>query len=68
MPTNYTLKLVLLQSPWTQKVIAEMIGLTSARLSKIVGGYTHPTVTEKEGLSKVLGKSVEALFGKKSSG
>jgi len=68
MSLNYTLKLAILQSPWTAKVIAESAGLTPGRLSKIVGGYTRPTKSERTRIASILQRPEMALFGTDEKG
>jgi hypothetical protein len=63
MATNLQLKISILQSPWTAKIIAESAGLTPGRLSKIVGGYSRPTKSEKTRIASILQRPEMALFG-----
>ena len=62
MPTNYALKLAIIQTAWKQKSVAEAMGISPGRLSKIVGGFARPTEGEKNHLARILGKTREELF------
>lgn len=46
----------------TQKELAGKLGLTPARLNKMLEGYEKMSVETAMRISKILGKSVEELF------
>jgi transcriptional regulator with XRE-family HTH domain len=62
MPTNMKLKVAILESPWTAKVIAEAIQLAPGKLYKIVGGFAKPSADERRKIASVLNKDEEELF------
>ena len=43
--------------------VAKQIGVHHSTISKFISGLQEPTEEQKEKLAKVLGKSVEELFG-----
>lgn len=46
----------------TQGEIAQEMGISESRLSRIINGYTVPRASEQEILSKILGVDKNQLF------
>ena len=59
---NSKLKNLVRKSGKTQGEIANEVGISEARLSRIIHGYTKPRKSEEEALAKVLGILAVEVF------
>ena len=59
---NSKLKDLVKKSGKTQGEIAIEVGISEARLSRIIHGYTKPRKSEEEALAKVLGILTVEIF------
>ena len=59
---NSKLKDLVKKSGKTQGEIAIEVGISEARLSRIIHGYTKPRESEEEALAKVLGILTVEIF------
>jgi len=59
---NLKLKNIIKNSGKTQGQIAKEVGISEARLSRIIHGYTKPRKSEEEALAKVLGLLTIDIF------
>ena len=57
------LKIAILESNRTQRILARETGMAESRLSDIVRGWVDPREDEKEALARVLNQPVAVLFG-----
>lgn len=56
------LSVALFQHPFPQYLVAQELGISETRLSRIAKGRVAPTEDEKLGLARILGLDVESLF------
>ena len=59
---NSKLKNLIRKSGKTQGEIASEVGISEARLSRIIHGYTKPRKSEEDTLAKVLGILTVEVF------
>lgn len=59
---NLALKVAILESGKTQRVIAVRTGIDETRLSRIVRGQISPVKLERKALTRVLHKAESELF------
>lgn len=62
MPQNIPLKVAIVQSGKTQNAIAEEIGMSVFRLSRIVNGHDYPRPEERTALAKAVRRRVSEVF------
>lgn len=57
-------KLALLRRNMPQYEAARRLGMSETRFSRILCGRADPTAEEAEGIARLVGERVEALFGR----
>lgn len=62
MPKNWELLRAIEAAGYTQRSLAEFIGMHESEMSKIVNGRLMPRDDEKQLIANALEKKVEALF------
>lgn len=62
MPKNWELLRAIEAAGYTQRSLAEFIGMYESEMSKIVNGRLMPRDDEKQLIANALEKKVEALF------
>ena len=63
MAKNLALKLARVQKDLTQKDLAEIVGVSRQTINAIEKGEYNPTIKLCRKLCRVLGKSLDELFG-----
>ena len=63
MAKNLALKLARVQKDLTQKDLAEIVGVSRQTINAIEKGDYNPTIKLCRKLCRVLGKSLDELFG-----
>lgn len=63
MAKNLALKLARVQKDLTQKDLAEIVGVSRQTINAIEKGEYNPTIRLCRKLCRVLGKSLDELFG-----
>lgn len=63
MAKNLALKLARVQKDLTQKDLAEIVGMSRQTINAIEKGEYNPTIRLCRKLCRVLGKSLDELFG-----
>ena len=63
MSKNLALKLARVQKDLTQKDLAEIVGVSRQTINAIEKGEYNPTIKLCRKLCRVLGKSLDELFG-----
>lgn len=63
MAKNLALKLARAQKDLTQKDLAEIVGVSRQTINAIEKGEYNPTIKLCRKLCRVLGKSLDELFG-----
>lgn len=63
MAKNLALKLARVQNDLTQKDLAEIVGVSRQTINAIEKGEYNPTIKLCRKLCRVLGKSLDELFG-----
>jgi transcriptional regulator with XRE-family HTH domain len=62
MPKNWELLRAIEAAGYTQRSLAEFVGMHESEMSKIVNGRLLPRDDEKQRIANVLGKKVREVF------
>lgn len=63
MPRNLRIKVARAELDMTQKDLAEKVGISRQTMNAIEQGEWNPTIKLCKAICKVLGKSLDDLFG-----
>lgn len=67
IPQNMNIKLARVERGMTQKALAEAVGISRQTMNAIEQGDYNPTIRLCRKICKVLGKSLDELFGEEDS-
>jgi hypothetical protein len=66
VPRRIRLKIAIIESERTQRNVAEALRIPETRLSHIIAGVARPRTSEEIGLSELLRRPRDWLFGEQS--
>ena len=67
MPRNIPIKIARVEKDLTQKALAEAVGVSRQTMNAIEQGEYNPTIRLCRAICRVLGKSLDELFGEEES-
>ena len=67
IPRNIRIKVARAEKDMTQKALAEAVGISRQTMNAIEQGEYNPTIRLCRAISRVLGKSLDDLFGEEDA-
>lgn len=66
MPKNLAIKVARAEKDMTQKALAEAVGISRQTMNAIEKGEYNPTIRLCRAICRVLGKTLDELFGEET--
>lgn len=66
MPKNLAIKVARAEKDMTQKALAEAVGISRQTMNAIEKGEYNPTIRLCRAICRVLGKTLDELFGEEN--